>query len=232
VERELWPWRWRSGKPLRVGSVLPPVFPAYARVLHPAAQWRKGAEDFEDVPWLAVASWSGRPLRRATSFDAIAVRADGARWHEQTDGFERGPPEQGRLRRRQCEAIVPVLEAFTTTPKTTWFCLWGGWGGIDSSIPRSVARLELPGRRYILLRGPVRAAQSFQLEVSYQSPSLWWPDDRTWFVASEVDFQSTYIGGTPDCIQRLLKLSDIEAMRVYATDPAEGHSSVPPEPRP
>jgi len=35
-------------------------------------------------------------------------------------------------------------------------------------------------------------------------PSLWWPDDRAWCVASEIDLDSIYIGGSADCIVRLL----------------------------
>lgn len=35
-------------------------------------------------------------------------------------------------------------------------------------------------------------------------PSLWWPPDRDWFVATEIDFRWTYVGGSRECIDRIL----------------------------
>lgn len=35
------------------------------------------------------------------------------------------------------------------------------------------------------------------------TPSLWWPDDRTWCVATEIDFRWTYVGGSQVCINEI-----------------------------
>jgi hypothetical protein len=51
-----------------------------------------------------------------------------------------------------------------------------------------------------------------------QSPSLWWPDDRAWCVASEIDFCSTYVGGSPALIERVLGDDRLEAIPVRLED--------------
>jgi hypothetical protein len=57
----------------------------------------------------------------------------------------------------------------------------------------------MPLRSYYLLSGPVRAATDIVDPAApdeWQRPDLFWPDDRAWFVATDVDFYSLYIGGT------------------------------------
>ena len=51
-----------------------------------------------------------------------------------------------------------------------------------------------------------------------QSPSLLWPVDRSWCLATEIDFDSTLIGGPRELIDALLQQPDLEAWPVTATD--------------
>jgi hypothetical protein len=62
------------------------------------------------------------------------------------------------------------------------------------------------------------AAATALCEPFEQSPTLWWPDDRAWCVASEVDFHSTYVGGSRQLIDRLLGDERIEALEAAVTD--------------
>lgn len=50
------------------------------------------------------------------------------------------------------------------------------------------------------------------------SPSLFWPSDRSWLVASEVDFDSTLVGGSADLIEAIVGSPDLEAWRVEPDD--------------
>ncbi len=61
-----------------------------------------------------------------------------------------------------------------------------------------VSRFERPGRRYYALTAPVNAVTRLRYpgDVEWRNPDLFWPDDRRWFVATDVDFWSLYIGGT------------------------------------
>jgi hypothetical protein len=61
-----------------------------------------------------------------------------------------------------------------------------------------VPRFDLPNRTYYLLQGPVTAATQLRHPEplgEWRNPDLFWPDDRRWFVATDVDFWSLYIGG-------------------------------------
>jgi len=71
-----------------------------------------------------------------------------------------------------------------------------------------VPRFELPHRTYYLLTGPVAAATRLNDPGSlsdWRRPDLFWPDDRRWFVATDVDFWSLYIGGDHDFITELAR---------------------------
>lgn len=73
---------------------------------------------------------------------------------------------------------------------------------------RELPRFELPNRTYYLLQGSVAAVT--QLEEpgrpeQWHRPDLFWPDDRQWFVATDVDFWSLYIGGDEDFISELAR---------------------------
>jgi hypothetical protein len=59
---------------------------------------------------------------------------------------------------------------------------------------------------------------------SQESPSIMWPSDRSWFVATEVDLDSTFVGGSAALIDGLLADERLEAWRVLATDPVDGGS--------
>lgn len=50
-----------------------------------------------------------------------------------------------------------------------------------------------------------------------QSPSLWWPDDRAWVVATDVDLNSTYVGGSAALVAALLADPGLEVLSVTAT---------------
>jgi len=69
-----------------------------------------------------------------------------------------------------------------------------------------VPRVDLPNRAYYLLEGSVLAVTRLRYPDSmddWRNPDLYWPDDRQWFVGTDVDFWSLYIGGDGDFIEEL-----------------------------
>jgi hypothetical protein len=46
----------------------------------------------------------------------------------------------------------------------------------------------------------------------WQSPNIWWPEDRAWCVATEIDSFDTYVGGNEACIERILACRGLEAL--------------------
>lgn len=58
------------------------------------------------------------------------------------------------------------------------------------------------------MTGPVAAATELKDPGSmtdWQNPDLFWPDDRRWFVATDVDFWSLYVGGHNAFISELVR---------------------------
>jgi hypothetical protein len=84
-------------------------------------------------------------------------------------------------------------------------------------------RLTHPHRDYLLFRGPLRAALSIGHQVTAdwllpQSPNLLWPADRSWLLATEIDFDSTLVGGSAELVEELLQATRLEAWQVGIDD--------------
>jgi len=74
--------------------------------------------------------------------------------------------------------------------------------------------LDLPNRRYLVHVGPLSDLPSWR----WEGPNLWWPDDRAWFVASEIDLVATYVGGSAAAIAELLHDPLLEVVPSSVTD--------------
>jgi hypothetical protein len=54
--------------------------------------------------------------------------------------------------------------------------------------------------------------------LAEQSPGLWWPDDRAWFVATGGDLTSSYVGGSRRLVDRLKAEPKLQAFVANLTD--------------
>jgi len=110
--------------------------------------------------------------------------------------------------RRLSETTASIGERHRSSPDRVWFAVWEGHGfAIDAELSQ-VPRFDLPDRSYYLLAGPVSAVTHVRDPGSagdWRNPDLFWPDDRRWFVATDVDFWSLYIGGGHDFITELAR---------------------------
>src|SRR5205823_9620956 len=59
-----------------------------------------------------------------------------------------------------------------------------------------------------------------------EPPSFWWPQDRAWFVFSEIDLHCTYVGGTAALVERIVADSDLEAFPANLDDLIGGHQEI------
>jgi hypothetical protein len=216
-----------------VGSLVPAGFAAYARILHPAVS-RGGMP----VRWDTVAAWSGGTVHPRAQFEAIARRRPAVAIEQAP--FDQ-PPPVGRLPEPILAGLCDVLATHTRTPGRCWFCLWDGYGWVAGSssfdtlgggtpIPPAFdratiegPRVRLPEREYLLFEGPLDAASEMGWWlngrlVRPQSPNLFWPDDRAWWVATEIDLDSTFIGGSEALIDAMLRDARWEAWPAQPTD--------------
>lgn len=205
-----------------VGSVVPHGFEAYARVFHP----------LDDGRWADRAARNGRIAHAEMQLHLISAPPGAApAWNGPLDEGSVGSLPEGEL-----EALVAVLRHHTGTPDHTWFAVWEGCGlegGSGYLVPSGepvpsppVAppevlagpRLERPNRSYVLLEGSLDDATAVGKLLHGQSANLWWPEDRAWCVATEIDFSWTYVGGTEDLVADVLASPVLEALPARLTD--------------
>jgi hypothetical protein len=200
-----------------VVSVVPAGFAAYARIFHPAQlSDPSGRPAHTPVRWREVAAANGRTAHPQMQWPSLV-----GSWQLVRDtqpGLWDVPPEEGSLPADLADLLPDLVVGHTTTPERCWFGVWDGFGA--SVIPDDAApAFHIPQRRMWLLAGPVGAIRTSVCHAPwFQSANLWWPDDRTWCVATEIDFMSTYVGGSRDCVQALVDRAGLEAVVVEPGD--------------
>jgi len=187
-----------------VASFVPSGFEAYARIYHP---WQDNVGSTEAPPrWRDVARFEGFDLE-----DPIACAA--MPWSLQS-------PVRvmvGSLERGALDAVVEHVRIATSTADDCWFALWEGFG--DAQWARDAdPRLVLPNRSYLIFRGPLDGARVNLSDIafSHRSPSLWWPADHAWCVATEVDHAWSYVGGSRALIDDVLADARLESIATTA----------------
>jgi len=154
-------------------------------------------------------------------------------------------PQVGNLDPISMAALYGVL-AEACTADRVFHAFWNGWGGLhrggvgvlefdgdgqthdaaDPAFPFPAeivgsATLDLPSREHLVFSGALDPSLFADRPGSAfwpQSPSLSWPDDHSWCVATEIDFDSTLVAGTPRLIDAVLTSPELEAWPVSADD--------------
>jgi hypothetical protein len=212
-------------------SVVPSGFEAYARIFHPASPGGSTASlqpGEVQLSWTEVADSAGTAAHRAMQWPSLigTYMSYGDPRAKTHPGVE---PTTGSLTLSVARVAMKVLRGHTRTPERCWFAVWEGGGGLADFVTTAPS-FGLPHRTYLMVTGPIETVlQSMMdppsrvLELGlawphYQSANLWWPDDRAWCVATEIDFQSTYVGASRRCIDQLLADDHLETYEVAESD--------------
>ncbi len=127
-----------------------------------------------------------------------------------------GTTQDGRLRHRlrfwraqrdvarRRRARRPIQALLESCPVYPW------WGG------RDMALLDGP---LVAVRSVATVSLVAEEAFERRSPQWWWPDDRSWFVATEIDDLWTYVAGPEALIEAVLAEDRWEATRVQSDDP-------------
>lgn len=218
---------WGRGTGTRVCSIVPTGYEAYVRVFHHAEE-RVGTE-WVRRRWSEVAERTGRRMHPTVQFERF--------------GWPDVPEEGSLDREEASSLVTVLRGWTETPQDcwhAIWFGyaeLSGGVyrlvlqkpglrGWLQRRLARRSNKLEppadladaprfsLPGREYYLYRGPIDVVPRFEfLPRSLQTPNLWWPEDRAWFVGTSIDLDSTLVACTRPCATELLA-SDLEALEV------------------
>jgi hypothetical protein len=198
-------------------SLVPAGFAAYVRIFHPAH--RSVGATLVPVRWSEIAASAGKQAH--PGMQLVALTGSERFANAPLPGVYDDEPSQGSLPPELAEPLAATLTRHTATPERCWFAAWAGWGGLGATA-MSAPTFEAPYREYHLLFGPVLAASETVEDPGYsQSPNLWWPDDRAWCVAAEIDLNTTYVGCGEACRDAILALDELEALPI---DPATGIS--------
>ncbi len=187
-----------------VGSLVPPVFDRYARILHPA--WASGIP----VRWAEVASWSGRTIHPLVQWDRVSRPLAGST----PPPFDRSP-DNGNLPQSDFEALCRLLAKATSTPGRCIVGAWEGYGWTGRPECLLWPELRLDQRAYLVTAGWIDPTRGLvwprprELEVF---PSLLWPSDRAWFLATDPDLDSTYVGGSAELTDAVLAEPALEGV--------------------
>lgn len=215
---------WRT-----IASVVPTGFDAYARILHPVQ-----IGDGRARTWGRVAEVTGQTLHPTAQWHAIIGAASPD--DRNSELWPDGTPDIGNLAPEPLLELCEVLARHTTTPEDCYFAVWEGWGQLhgarvwlssDGGVPApplltpeelAVPRMKLPGRAYHLFQGPLAAMGDLVrldgTDWDTQSPALFWPADRSWCVATEIDFDSTLVGASAAAVADVLATGGLEALPV------------------
>jgi len=182
-------------------------------------------EEVDIEPWndVAPAAWIRPRLRPFSDFVAGSVIPTGFARYARINNERYGKLDAG-----VCGALIEVLLRDTGTPEPLWLAVWNGFGGLyaDAGITSVSAFWSGPGdppplvhhrlrqvprrrradpvirhdsRELLLYRGRPDVVPGW-----LQGPNLWWPDDRSCCVASEIDLPWTYVGGSEALISDVL----------------------------
>jgi hypothetical protein len=202
---------------------------------------------WREVRWCDIAEANGKIAHPAMQWPSIVAG------HDIDAGIQPGlwdrAPQQDSLPLRLMRVLCEILAEFTCSPERCWCAVWEGYAymvGLRSDL--TLPRLAMWNRPMIVAYGPLSALPEQSLTdrfagapghdadwesgEDYRSPSLWWPDDRTWCVATDIEMRETYLGASSACVNRLLTDERLEAMRVTADQDISWDSDIINRPRP
>jgi hypothetical protein len=260
VKEALDPYRW-SKEGLRVKSLVPEGYEAYARLFH--EPWYQGPDvrarlaeiheelsalldlDSGNLPDMAVLQsprvmalhkeeheLSGRDPTLCTWKDVAAsygkVAHPNMEWHqiatrevddESLIGY--GP----ELDMEELAVVVDSLRPFTMDGEACTFLVWEGYGHGELEASKA-PRVKL-AHEHLIFTGTIDSALRFVWDGDWeQAPNMWWPESRTWCVASEIDLDTTVIGGSREVVDAFLAHPKLECLPVNADDPIHAHADV------
>lgn len=231
----------------RVANIIPGGYPAYARILHPATAsggervtWAQVAASAGTVvhPLAQFPAVAGRLYSRLTgpagwlgsnplegSLDLFQLRilcsilsddtiAGERCWATFWEGWGNLParwretwPRIKQPHRAYFLFERPVAEIVSLAVDVAYL----GHSSPSFRILTSTVETQDAGKAHSPAPGDVAP-------LWVQSPNQWWPNSRAWCVATEIDFDSTLVGGSEVLIHAILSDARLEAFPVTETD--------------
>lgn len=223
---------WGPGALVR--EQIPGDYNFFLRILHPVTD-SAGAS----VSWSDVARATGRTPHREMQWHSIVGSAvphslAGAEWV--------GPrPCLGELEQPDLGVLSAIVADHTKHVDDCFFGFSMIYPEVEEAGPGS-SLLKFPRREFVVLEGPLAHLETNSItsepgademtagsndaeggdplmDVFWgRAPNLMWPIDREWYVASEIDFDSTLVGGSKSLIEELMAETRLETWVMEPSD--------------
>lgn len=217
-----------------MGSSVPATFEAYVRVFHPV----QGSTPAKIHTWREVCHHNVKFAHSLMQWQSIRTDRFGGVWPD-------GDPEVGSLPLHTFRGLVRSLlvQGSQNDCSAGW---WRGWAILRDLLPRlsregafrpsgatasttgdtdvfgtSASYLDLPQRSYTVLQsslGGLLQQRLLSVSALWRSPNILWSSDRSWFLATEIDFDSTLLGGSRALIDKVAADASLELMEVHPSD--------------
>ncbi len=200
VER-LHPFRARDN-----GSTIPEGFKVYLPLFHPI----ESGLDGHPVPrttWTALAEANSRVAHCDMQLHLVAAPPGVTlSWQDAHQLVWVGDQEPEDL-----AMLATILADHTSTPDDAWFAVWDGFGG--TGYTRGLPTVQTDDRAYYLTHGSLAEAVLAKDRCRGSGPNVWWPADRAWIVASEIDFAWTFVACSEGAARAVEAEPGLEAYR-------------------
>lgn len=222
IRESLAPWIPFPETPVTIGIVIPKGFESYVLVRHTGTGDHHGGLGNETLGTLVeiLSNFT------TTAEDCFFALWEGYGWMHPGSIAVYGPSRHPKLHR----FFRPILirfgaRRFRRRIRTQVQSL----DHLEShTLPEGIMKAErfkLPNREYLLMHGPISEANkigwTFSDSFQSQSPNLLWPRDRSWIMATEIDFSVTLIGGSESLVATILNAGSLTAERFKVTDTIE-----------
>lgn len=220
----------------RVSGLVPSGFDGYARILH-----RATGPDGSPTRWGRVARAENRQVHALAQFAQVARRA--AYDSSSNLGWPGENPTRGSLDEDQLHALLEVLIQCSNPDAECILLLWEGWGNLPTRWKQPPNRATQSSREYFIFRARLDQVEDVSVHFALpqpvleqstdlmrlatapqrslhnvQSPNQWWPIDKSWFVATEVDQDSTVVGGPSFLIRQIAAHPILESYPILFND--------------
>jgi hypothetical protein len=227
---------------LTVGFIVPSGFEAYARLLHPARRLLgSNREQRVVLRWAEIAKVRRKTMHPEVDLHALIDNAnewDYDHWKAISTGEGEWFPPPEALEETEALALLSILRGAKSSTDNAWFMLWNGYGDLRPDTPDipvgTIHRVDDPPdvpagleggiwafRHYYVFRGPLDALSTW-FRWRDEAPNYFWPDNRSWIVATEIDGFSTYVGAPKERIDLILSSPFFEAVPCELTHRFDG----------
>jgi hypothetical protein len=222
IQSDLTPAKWLEPllvpRSFEVWMTAPQGYEAYARMFFPfersgldeAGEWRE-----LHVRWTDMARENGKEVHALMERETISRASTGEGTNDRC---------AWNLSPKQLEALMPTVARHTSST-SGWFLLWEGFGDLNDEVFAKVPKVRHEMRNFYLLRGPLDSYAHFS-----NDPSYWWPDDRSWCVCTDTDFEWSYLAGSRECVDEVLALPIMDSLETRPENPARSGMDVVNDP--